>query len=78
MFITIPPRTHKVYSIMVHYKYFKHFPLLVTSVRIDTDDKPMRFRSKQELIHYIENIVMNRHREYNYNACNIIITEEEY
>lgn len=76
MFITIPPRTHKRYSIMVHYKYFKRLPLLITSVCIDTDNKSMRFRSKKELIHYIENIVMNTHREYNYNACNIVIVEE--
>ena len=78
MFITIPPRTHKTYSIVVHYKYFKRLPLLITTVCINTDDKPMRFRSKQELKHYIENIIMNKYKEYNYNACNILITEEDY
>lgn len=77
MFVTIPPRTHKEYSIIVHYKYFKRLPLLITTVCIDTDNKPIRFRSKQELIHHIENIVMHRYSEYNYNACNIIITEED-
>ena len=78
MYITIPPKTQKHYGIMVHYKYFKNFPLLITTVEITTDNKPMRFKSKQELVNYIESIVMNRHREYNYNACNIVIVEEDY
>lgn len=77
MYITIPPKTTKHYGIIVHYKYIKRLPLLFTTVVIQTQDKPMRFRSKQELKLYIENQVMNTHREYNYNACNIVITEEE-
>lgn len=77
MYVTIPPKTIKEYSVIVHYKYFKRLPLLITTIIIQTDNRPMRFRSKQELIHYIENIVINRYREYNYNDCNIVITEEE-
>jgi hypothetical protein len=77
MFVAIPPKSHKRYTIVVHYKYFKRLPLLITTVCLDTGTEPMRFKSKRELKHYIENIVMNRHREYNYNACNIVITEEE-
>lgn len=75
MFIMIPPRTHKAYNIIVHHKYFKRIPLLTTIVCIDTNNEPMRFRSKQELTRHIKNIVMNRYSEYNYNACNIVITE---
>lgn len=78
MYITIPPKTTKTYSIIVHYKYYKRLPLLLTTVVIETKEKPMRFVSKQELMHYIENIVMDRYKEYNYNACNIVITEVEY
>lgn len=78
MYITIPPKTTKLYGIIVHYKYLKRLPLLFTTVAIQTQNQPMRFKSKQELMHYIENQVMNTHREYNYNVCNIIITEEEY
>lgn len=78
MYITIPPKTTKTYSIIVYYKYYKRLPLLITTVAIETREKPMRFVSKQELMHYIENMVMDRYKEYNYNACNIVITEVEY
>lgn len=77
MYVTIPPRTIKEYDVVVHYKYFKRLPLLITTVAIQTDSEPMRFTSKQELKHYIKNQIMNTYREYNYNACNIVITEAE-
>ena len=78
MYITIPPKTTKAYRVIVHYKYFKRLPLLITTATITTGIEPLRFKSKRELTQYIENQVMNNHREYNYNACNIVITEEEY
>ena len=77
MYITIPPKTTKHYSVIVHYKYFKRLPLLITTVTINTDIKPLRFKSKRELRLYIENQVMNTYREYDYNVCTIEIEEEE-
>ena len=78
MYITIPPKTVKRYSVIVHYKYFKRLPLLITTATISTDVKPLRFKSKRELMQHIENQVMNTYREYDYNACVIDIEEKEY